>query len=82
MVNQHRESWAGNLLVWLDLSLGPSFKVKREPPNIKLLITHLLLVLQVYDSKPTERKSWTGNLLVWSHLTLAFPSRLNEDSQT
>ena len=24
----HRKSWAGNLLVWLDLTLGPSFKVK------------------------------------------------------
>ena len=25
----YRKSWAGNLLVWLDLTLGPSFKVKR-----------------------------------------------------
>ena len=25
----HRISWAGNLLVWSDLILGPSFKVKR-----------------------------------------------------
>ena len=25
----HRKSWAGNLLVWSDLTLGPSFKVKR-----------------------------------------------------
>ena len=82
MVNQHRKSWAGNLLVWLDLTLGPSFKVKRGQPNIKLLITRLLLVLEVCDGKPTERKSWAGNLLVWSHLTLAFPSRSNEDSQT
>ena len=24
----YRKSWAGNLLVWLDLTLGPSFKVK------------------------------------------------------
>ena len=23
------ESWAGNLFVWSDLTLGPSFKVKR-----------------------------------------------------
>ena len=23
------KSWAGNLLVWSDLTLGPSFKVKR-----------------------------------------------------
>ena len=25
----YRKSWAGNLLVWLGLTLGPSFKVKR-----------------------------------------------------
>ena len=24
----YRNSWAGNLLVWTDLTLGPSFKVK------------------------------------------------------
>ena len=24
-----RKSWAGNLLVWWNLTLGPSFKVKR-----------------------------------------------------
>ena len=25
----YRKSWAGNLLAWSDLTLGPSFKVKR-----------------------------------------------------
>ena len=25
----YRKSWSGNLLVWSDLTLGPSFKVKR-----------------------------------------------------
>ena len=25
----YRKSWAGNLLVWLDLTLGRSFKVKQ-----------------------------------------------------
>ena len=25
----YRKSWAGNLVVWLDLTLGPSFEVKR-----------------------------------------------------
>ena len=28
----------------------------------------LLLVLEVWDGKPTYRKSWAGNLLVWSDL--------------
>ena len=45
----YRKSWAGNLLVWLDLTLGPSFKVKRGQPNLKVLITRFLLVLQVWD---------------------------------
>ena len=38
---------------------------------MKLLITRLLLVLEVWDGKPTYRKSWAWNLLVWSDLTLA-----------
>ena len=29
-----------------------------------------LLVLDIWDGKPTYRKSWAGNLLVWSDLTL------------
>ena len=41
----HRKSWAGNLLVWSDLTLGP------------LLITRLLLVQKVLDGKPTYMKS-------------------------
>ena len=38
--------------------------------KLKMLITRLLLVLEVWDGKPTYRKSWAGNLLVWSDLTL------------
>ena len=66
----YRKSWAGNLLVRSDLTLGLSFKVKRGQPNLKVLITRLLLVLEVCDGKPAYRKSWPGNLLVWSDLTL------------
>ena len=66
----YRKSWDGNLLVWSDLTLDPSFKVKRGEPNLKVLISHLLLVLEVLDGKPTYRKSWDGNLLVWSDLIL------------
>ena len=36
---------------------------------LKVLITHLLLVQEVWDGKPTYIKSWTGNLLVLSDLT-------------
>ena len=67
----YRKSWVGNLLVWSDLTLGPSFKVKQGQPNLEVLITRLLLVLEVWDGKPAYRKSWAGNLLVWSDLTLS-----------
>ena len=69
------KSWAGNLLMWSDLSLGLSFKVKRGLPNLKVLITRLLLVLEVWNVKTTYRKSWVEN-------HLAPLSRSNEDSQT
>ena len=66
----YRKSWAGILLVWSDLTLGPSFKVQQGQPNLKVLITRLLLVLEVWDGKPTYRKSWAGNVLSWSDLIL------------
>ena len=65
----YRKSLAGNLLMCLDLTLGPSFKVRRGQPNLKVLITCLLLVLEVRNVKPTYRISWPGNLLMLSHLT-------------
>ena len=48
--------------MWLDLTLDPSFKVKRGEPNLKVLATHLLLVLEVWYGKPTYRRSWAGNM--------------------
>ena len=57
----YRKSWAGNLLVWSDLTLGLSFQVKRAYP---VLITRLLLLLEVWDVTATYRKSWAENLRV------------------
>ena len=37
----YRKSWAVNLLMWSDLTLDPSFKVKRGQPHLKVLITRL-----------------------------------------
>ena len=31
----YRKSWAGNLLMWSDLTLSPSFKIKRGQQNLK-----------------------------------------------
>ena len=33
--------------MWSDLTLGPSFSVKQGQPNLKVLITLLLLVIEV-----------------------------------
>ena len=66
----YRKSWAANLLMWLDLTLGQSFKVKQGLPNLKMLIAYLLLVLEVCNVKPTYRKSWAVSILMWSDLTL------------
>ena len=50
--------------------LGPLLQGQTRIAKLKMLITCLLLVVQVWDGKPTYRKSWAGNLLVWSDLTL------------
>ena len=56
--------------MWSDLTLDPSFKVKRGWPNLKVLFACLLVVLEVCNVKPSYRKSWAGILLMWSDLTL------------
>ena len=34
-----------DLLMWSDLTLGPSFKVKQGSPNLKVLITYYKLII-------------------------------------
>ena len=62
--------------------LGPLLQGQMRIGNLKVLITHLILIIEVCNVKPTYMKSWSGNLLMWSDLTLAPPSRSNEDSQS
>ena len=50
--------------------LGPLLQGQTSIAKHKSAKTRLLLVLEVWDGKPTYRKSWAGNLLVWSDLTL------------
>ena len=38
--------------------------------GLGFFLTRLLLLLEVWDGKPTYRNSWPGNHLVWSDLTL------------
>ena len=47
------------------LDLGPLLRGQMRLANLKVLMTRLLLVVEVWDGKPTYRKSWAGNLLVW-----------------
>ena len=46
----------------LGFDLGLLLQGQQGLPNLKVLITHLLLVVEVWDGKPTYRKSWAGNL--------------------
>ena len=64
--------------------LGPLLQGQTRIAKLKKLIPHLLLVVQVWDGKPTYMKSYPGNLLVWSDLTLdpSFKVKVFEDSQT
>ena len=51
--------------------LGPLLQGQKSIAKLKSAYNSLLLlVLEVWDGKPTYRKSWAGNLLVWSDLTL------------
>ena len=50
--------------------LRPLLQGQTRIAKLKMLITRLLLVQEVWDSKPTYRKSWAGNLFVGSDLTL------------
>ena len=50
--------------------LGPLLQGQTKIAKHKVLITHVLLVLEVWDGKPTYRKSFARILLVWSDLTL------------
>ena len=73
--------WESSGVVGFDL--GPLLQGKMRTAKLKLLITRLLLILVVWDGKPTYRKSWAGNLLSWSDLTLGPSFKVKcEDSQT
>ena len=59
--------WESSVVVGFDL--GPLIQGQTRTAKLKS-ITRLLLVLDVWDGKPTYRKSCAGNLLLWSDLTL------------
>ena len=60
MINQPmgNHGWESSGVVRFDL--GPPLQGQRRIAKVKVLITHLLLVLEVWDGKPTYRKSGLG----------------------
>ena len=63
--------WESSDVVSFDLEpLLEPFKVKQGQPNLKVLITHLLFILEVCNVNPTCRISWAGNLLMLLNVTL------------
>ena len=59
--------WESSDVVRFDL--GPLLQGQTRIPKLKVLITHLLVVLEVCNVKPKCRKSWTGILLMCSYLS-------------
>ena len=51
--------------------LGSLLQGQMRIVKLKSAYTHLLLILEACNVKPTDRKSWTGNLVMWSDLTLS-----------
>ena len=50
--------------------LGPLLQGKTKITKLKSAYNSLILVPEVWDSKPTFWKSWAQNLMVWSDFTL------------
>ena len=49
---------------------GPLFQGQKRVARLKSAYSSLIMVLEIWDGKPTYRKSWAWILLVWSDLTL------------
>ena len=50
--------------------LGLLLQGQTRIANLKVLITHLFMFLEVCNVTPTYWKSWAKNLLMWSDFTL------------
>ena len=60
--------WESSGVVRFDLV--PLLQGQTSIAKLKSAYNSLILVLEIWDGKPTPRKSWAGNLMVWSDLTL------------
>ena len=55
------KSWARNLLMWSDLTLGPFLQGQTRIAKVKCAYNSPFLVLEVCNVTPTYRKSWAKN---------------------
>ena len=56
----YRKSWAGNLLVWMDLTHGPFLQGQARIAKLKSAYNSLIIGPRGLGFKPTYRKSWAG----------------------
>ena len=68
--------WESSGIVIFDL--GPLLQGQTGLPNLKVHIICLLLVLEVWHVKPTNKKSWDENLLMWSDMTLGLSFKVKQ----
>ena len=61
----YKKSWAGNLLVWLDLTLVKRSRLNKDSQH-KSAYNSLVIGPRGLGCKQAWWKSWTGNFLVWS----------------
>ena len=59
--------------------LGPLLPGQTRIAKLKSAYNSLILVLEVWDGKPTNRKSWARNVMVWSDLTLGPPFKVKRE---
>ena len=60
--------WESSGVVRIDIGIDNQGQTRIA--KLKVLITRLILVLEVWDGIPTFRKSWAGSLLMCSDLSL------------
>ena len=76
MVNQHIETHGLGILLFSELTLGPSFKVKLGYPNLKALIS-LLLLFYTFEMVNKHVGNhwlgifWCGRIWLWASLCYA-----------
>ena len=76
MVNQPIGNHGLGIFFCFDgFDLGPLIQGQTRIANLKVLITCLLLILEVYSTKPTHMKSWARNLLMFD-LTFSPPFKV------